>query len=30
MKERVDPDAARRARTRYACFDHFGPDPQVD
>jgi erythromycin esterase-like protein len=22
----VDPDAARRARARYACFDHFGPD----
>jgi erythromycin esterase-like protein len=21
---RVDPDAARRARRRYACFDHFG------
>jgi erythromycin esterase-like protein/predicted phosphoribosyltransferase len=27
--ERVDSDAARRARTRYACFDHFGPDPQI-
>jgi erythromycin esterase-like protein/predicted phosphoribosyltransferase len=27
--ERVDPEAARRARNRYACFDHFGPDPQV-
>jgi erythromycin esterase-like protein len=27
--EDVDPDAARRARRRYACFDHFGPDPQV-
>ena len=27
--ERVDPDAARRARARFACFDHFGPDPQV-
>jgi erythromycin esterase-like protein len=27
--ERVDPDAAARARARYACFDHFGPDPQV-
>lgn len=24
----VDPDAARRARHRYACFDHFGTDPQ--
>jgi erythromycin esterase-like protein/predicted phosphoribosyltransferase len=27
--ERIDPDAARRARARFACFDHFGPDPQV-
>jgi erythromycin esterase-like protein/predicted phosphoribosyltransferase len=27
--ERVDPEAAQRARTRYACFDHFGDDPQV-
>jgi erythromycin esterase-like protein/predicted phosphoribosyltransferase len=27
--ERVDPDAAGRARARYACFDHFGPDPQI-
>jgi erythromycin esterase-like protein len=27
--ERVDPDAAKRARARYACFDHFGPEPQV-
>jgi erythromycin esterase-like protein/predicted phosphoribosyltransferase len=26
--ERVDPDAAVRARARYACFDHFGDDPQ--
>src|SRR5438067_6899093 len=26
--ERVDPAAARRARQRYACFDHFGEDPQ--
>lgn len=24
--ERVDPDAAARARERYACFDHFGGD----
>src|SRR5262249_42204682 len=24
----VDPDAAARARRRYACFDHFGGDPQ--
>ena len=27
--ERIDLDAASRARARYACFDHFGPDPQV-
>jgi erythromycin esterase-like protein len=25
----VDPDAARRAQARYACFDHFGVDPQA-
>jgi erythromycin esterase-like protein/adenine/guanine phosphoribosyltransferase-like PRPP-binding protein len=25
----VDPDGARRARERYACFDHFSRDPQV-
>jgi erythromycin esterase-like protein len=24
----VDPAAARRARKRYACFDHFGADTQ--
>jgi erythromycin esterase-like protein len=24
----VDPDAALRARERYACFDHYGTDPQ--
>jgi erythromycin esterase-like protein len=24
----VDPAAARRAAERYACFDHFGDDPQ--
>jgi len=24
----VDPDAALRARQRYACFDHYGEDPQ--
>ena len=24
----VDPEAARRARSRYACFEHFGEDPQ--
>ena len=27
--DRVDPDAAQRARARYACFNQFGPDPQV-
>jgi erythromycin esterase-like protein len=25
----VDPEAALRARGRYACFDQFGRDPQV-
>src|SRR5665811_2639043 len=25
----VDPAAARRARYRYACFEHFGEDPQA-
>jgi erythromycin esterase-like protein len=25
----ADPEAARRAERRYACFDHFGEDPQV-
>ena len=24
----VDPDAARRARLRYGCFDQFGDEPQ--
>jgi erythromycin esterase-like protein/predicted phosphoribosyltransferase len=27
--EEVDPEAAQRARHRYACFDQFGRDPQV-
>ncbi len=27
--DKVDPDGANRARARYACFDHFGDDPQV-
>jgi erythromycin esterase-like protein len=27
--EEVDPAAAQRARERYACFDHFGADPNV-
>ena len=26
---RIDPPAAARARHRYACFDHFGGDPQI-
>jgi erythromycin esterase-like protein len=26
--DRADPDAARRARERYGCFDQFGEDPQ--
>jgi erythromycin esterase-like protein len=26
--DKIDPGAARRARQRYACFDHFGEDPQ--
>jgi len=25
---RVDPEAAKIARARYACFDHFGSEPQ--
>ena len=27
--ERVDPEAAKRARERYSCFDHFGEDTQA-
>jgi erythromycin esterase-like protein len=27
--EKVDPDIAKQARSRYACFDHFGEDTQV-
>ena len=27
--ERIDPEAAQRARSRYACFDHFGKDEQA-
>jgi erythromycin esterase-like protein len=27
--EARDPEAARRARARFACFDRFGPDPQT-
>jgi erythromycin esterase-like protein len=25
---KVDPDAAKRARRRYSCFDHFSKEPQ--
>lgn len=27
--EKVDPEAAKRARERYSCFDHFGEDTQA-
>jgi erythromycin esterase-like protein len=27
--DQVDPEAARRARYRYGCFDQFGEDPQA-
>lgn len=27
--EKVDPEAAKRARARYACFDHYGEDTQA-
>lgn len=27
--DKVDPDAARRARYRYSCFEHFGEDTQA-
>src|SRR5437588_3941226 len=27
--EKVDPDAAKRAHHRYACFEFFGSDPQT-
>jgi len=27
--DKVDPEAARRARDRYDCFDHFSEDPQA-
>ena len=26
--EGIDPESARRARSRYACFDHYGEDTQ--
>jgi erythromycin esterase-like protein len=27
--DKVDPDAARRARSRYSCFDHYAEDTQA-
>ena len=27
--DETDPEASQRARERYACFDHFGRDPQM-
>ncbi len=27
--DKVDPEAAKRARFRYSCFEHFGEDPQA-
>jgi erythromycin esterase-like protein len=27
--DKVDPEGAQRARYRYACFEHFGEDPQT-
>lgn len=27
--DKVDPEAARRARNRYACFDHYGEDTEA-
>lgn len=27
--DKADPEAAKRARYRYACFDHLGLDPQA-
>jgi erythromycin esterase-like protein len=27
--DRVDPEAAGRARSRYGCFDHYGEDSQA-
>jgi erythromycin esterase-like protein len=26
--DKIDPEAAKRARSRYSCFDHFGEDAQ--
>ncbi|MFL6333929.1 MAG: erythromycin esterase family protein [Pyrinomonadaceae bacterium] len=27
--DKIDPDAARRARHRYSCFEHYGEDTQA-
>src|SRR5574338_492577 len=27
--DKIDPEAASRARARYACFEHFGKDEQA-
>ncbi|MBX3209086.1 MAG: erythromycin esterase family protein [Labilithrix sp.] len=27
--DRLDPEAASRARARYGCFEHFGPDTET-
>lgn len=27
--DRIDPELAHKAREHYACFEHFGPEPQV-
>jgi erythromycin esterase-like protein len=27
--EQIDPEAAKEARERYSCFEHFGTDPQA-
>lgn len=27
--EKIDPEAAKRAKERYSCFDHFGDDVQT-
>src|SRR2546428_8251778 len=27
--EKIDPETAKQARDRYACFDQFGEDPQA-
>jgi erythromycin esterase-like protein len=27
--DKVDPEGAKRARFRYACFDHYGEDMQA-